>query len=123
MGCDMCGKESELFRVSIENSRMNVCKDCSAYGEILEKVDVNREYVKPARFVRPEEPVEFVVGDYSEKIRKARERMGLSHKDFAQRLREKESVIHKIECGGIVPELIMAKKIERICGIKLLDIE
>lgn len=123
MGCEMCGKETELFLVSIENTRLNVCKDCSSFGKIIEKV-VQEEVEKPVKiFKSNRKDLEFVVPDYSVRIRNARGKMDLSQKDFAQKLNERESIIHKLESGGIVPELSLAKKIERFCSIKLIDIE
>ena len=47
--------------------------------------------------------------------------IGLSQKDFASRINEKESMIHKIETGAFEPPLDLAKKLEKILGIKLVE--
>ena len=47
--------------------------------------------------------------------------MGLSQKDFALRINEKESVIHKIETGSYEPPSHLVKKLEKILDIKLVE--
>jgi len=61
------------------------------------------------------------VEDYNIRIRKARENLGLTRELLAQELGEKESVIRRIEEGRLVPTIDMARKLERILKIKLLE--
>ena len=61
------------------------------------------------------------VPDYDQIIRKAREKRGLSQKDFANKLNEKESIVQKMETKTFKPSIKMAEKLQRILGIKLIE--
>ncbi|MET1101990.1 MAG: multiprotein bridging factor aMBF1 [Pyrodictiaceae archaeon] len=62
-----------------------------------------------------------VVSDYAERVRKARERLGWSQKMLAERVRESENVIRRIELGKLKPTIDLARRLERVLGIKLLE--
>jgi putative transcription factor len=47
--------------------------------------------------------------------------MGLSHKEFAARLNEKESIIHKLETGSFEPPIELARKLEKLLRISLVQ--
>ncbi len=62
-----------------------------------------------------------VVDDYAERIRRARERLGWSRKVLAEKVRVSENVIRRIEDGSLVPPIDLARKLEKVLGIKLLE--
>ena len=62
-----------------------------------------------------------IVEDYAELIRSAREALGMSRDMLAKILGVKESVIRRIEEGQLMPDLELARKIERILKIKLIQ--
>jgi putative transcription factor len=62
-----------------------------------------------------------IVDDYSERIRHAREAKGLSQKDLALQMKERELLIKKIEKGELIPEDAVRKKLEKALGIWLLE--
>ncbi len=62
-----------------------------------------------------------VVEDYAERVRRARERLGLSQKELAQRVKVGENVIRRIESGSLVPPVDLAMRLERVLGVKLLE--
>ena len=123
MQCEMCGENNATAEAVVENTRMNVCNECAKFGKVLrqiaEKVE-KAEKEKPVH-ARQKEPevIETLVPDFGQKIRKAREKLGMSQKDFAAKLSEKESVVHKLETGAMHLSLENARKIERILNIKL----
>ena len=124
MQCNMCGKEEILYTTLIEGVEINVCKECSKYGEVLRKVKaiVSKKKKKKAEEEMPEiETLQLITDDYSEKIRKKREQMGMKQKEFAKLVSEKESVIHKLETGIFEPSMELARKLERILKIRLID--
>ena len=63
-----------------------------------------------------------IVEDYGLRIRNARMERGLSQKDLAMELKEKELLIKKIEKGDLIPEDTLRIKLERALQIRLLDI-
>jgi len=60
-----------------------------------------------------------LVGDFGQRVRQAREGLGLSHEDLGRKIREKVSVIRKIESGKMVPDLVLAEKLEHALKITL----
>jgi putative transcription factor len=62
-----------------------------------------------------------VVDDYAERVRRARQRLGLTQKELAQRVKVSENVIKRIEAGTLVPTIDLARRLERVLGVKLLE--
>ena len=62
-----------------------------------------------------------VVDDYSSRVRRARERLGYTQRDLARKAKIAESVIRRIELGELVPSIDLARKLEKVLGIKLLE--
>jgi len=62
-----------------------------------------------------------VVEDYAVRVRRAREKLGLSQKELAQRVKVGENVIKRIEAGTLVPPIDLARRLERVLGVKLLE--
>jgi len=120
--CVLCGKETrELVKVEIEGAEIEVCKDCAVAGKF--KVKEQKEVYKPIKrkfFLPVPEELEFIP-DYGRIIKKAREAKGLSRKEFAKIIAEKESMIKRIEEEKAMPYEKLREKIEKILGIKLLQ--
>ncbi len=53
-------------------------------------------------------------------IRRAREKLGISQKDFGRMISERASFLQKIETGKTVPDQTLTKKLESALKIKLL---
>ncbi|WP_336022944.1 multiprotein bridging factor aMBF1 [Halobellus salinisoli] len=62
-----------------------------------------------------------VAADYDQRIREAREGLGLSQEDLAKSLNEKASLIRKLERGDILPSDDVQKKLERKLEISLVE--
>ncbi len=123
MNCDLCGKETELFRALVEGTELTVCSGCSKYGKITGKVKAPppEQKTQEKKKAEAEEPIDAVVGNFGELIKKKREDLGLNQSDFAKRIAEKESILHKLETGGIKPTLDRARELERLLGLKLVE--
>ncbi len=122
----MCGSEKELFKTLIEESELNVCKECSKYGKIIsavKKPEIEKKQKKEYRVLTfpNKEIIQIIVSDYAEKIKKKREQFGLKQEDFAKKINEKESLIHKIETGHFEPSITLARKIEKFLKITLVQ--
>jgi len=62
-----------------------------------------------------------VVPDFAERVRSARERLGWTQRMLAQKARVSENVIRRIEAGTLTPSIDLARRLEKILGIKLLE--
>ena len=126
MNCEMCGKKTDLFKAIIEGIQIKVCSTCGKFGRVIKQVNPleNKKKEKVEKISKEEESSEIIqtISDnYSEKVKKARELIGLKQEELAKKLSEKESVIHKIETGHYEPNLILAKKLERFLKISLIE--
>ena len=135
MQCEICGAEiqEEAIKVTIDGSELNVCGRCSHYGApVRSRTPVSRKNApiiarkivgrapRPRRDPFKELNDELVEG-YEEIIKHARESRGWSHQQLAEKIKEKESLIKKIERGEIIPEDSVRKKIERALKIDLTE--
>ncbi|MCP1661951.1 MAG: TIGR00270 family protein [Methanocalculus sp. MSAO_Arc1] len=138
--CEACGQliKGRSKTVRIEGSQpMTVCDRCARLGTEVQapasprpapgKVSsgTSRQAPMPAR--RKRDVFDFIGGDivedYPERIREARLAKGMSQKDLALELKEKEHLIKKIENGDLIPEDAVRKKIEAALGIRLVEAE
>jgi len=61
-----------------------------------------------------------IAEDYAVRVRRERMKMGLTQGELAQRVKEKLSVIQKIETGRITPDTRLCRALEHELRIKLL---
>jgi len=66
------------------------------------------------------EQMEFIE-DYGAQIRKARQRLGLSEKDLAMKMQEKETVVKKLEKEDLVPDEKLIKKLKQHLGLDVVE--
>lgn len=127
INCDLCGKADEsLYKALIEDVELNACSKCSKFGKVLGQIKkpITSKIKQPKKQITTlpeEEKIELLVENYSEIIKKRREALHLTQKEFAKKINEKESIIHKIEIGSLVPPLELARKLEKFLGIKLIE--
>ncbi|MHB8164077.1 MAG: multiprotein bridging factor aMBF1 [Methanoregula sp.] len=141
MQCEMCG---ETIRgtpklVRVEGAELSVCMKCEKFGTEVQQV---RRTGLPSPARAPTKPglpksgapapvwhkrdmFDFmegeVVEDYAVRIRNARMEKGLSQKDLAMQMKEKEHLIKKIENAELIPEDDVRKKLEKVLSIRLID--
>lgn len=117
----------------IEGAELDVCGQCAKYGTEVQKQNkpaprkggpVVRTVPAPGRKQR--DVLDLMEGelvdDYGERIRRARMERGLSQKDLAMDLKEKELLIKKIEKQDLIPEEDVRRKLEKALGIRLIDV-
>lgn len=123
MRCEICGKKiiGEPIKTKIESSIMNTCNECAKFGKVQREPPKPRRQKPLKRSPRIREPVEEVIEEYNYVIREAREKKGWSREDLAEKIYEKASVISRIETGKMIPDIRLAKKLERIFNIKLIE--
>ncbi|MDD3042813.1 MAG: multiprotein bridging factor aMBF1 [Methanosarcinaceae archaeon] len=134
MQCEICGAEihGTPITVTIDNSELQVCPRCAQYGKPVDKrTPVSRKISPVARAVqmpvkKPQKNFfeilqDGLVDNYEQIIRDAREARDWSQEELAEQIKEKASLIRKIERADIVPEDSVRKKIERTLNIKLVE--
>ncbi len=119
----MCGKETGLFKAVVEGTELKVCKECASFGKVIKSVKpvVIPKRENEVKVEKGPEIIQIISPDYSNKVKKAREALGLKQEEFAKKISEKESVVHKIETGNYKPNLVLAQKLERFLKIKLVE--
>ena len=119
MDCEICGKDSsDLFLISVEGTRLTVCRGCSHCGTFISEV---KEQTYDTVKVREEAPEIDFIENYAELIRENRTKAGLSQEELAKKLNESLNVIKKIEKGSMTPTEKLAVKFEKLFKIKLFQ--
>ncbi|MBD3361495.1 TIGR00270 family protein [Candidatus Woesearchaeota archaeon] len=124
MNCEMCGKEGELFKTIIEGTELIVCSSCAKHGKVLKSlrpiIEKKKEEKKIIKEKKPE-ITEKLISDYGRKIRKARVKKDMTQEKFARQLNIKESLLTKIENSSFKPSIPLARKLEKLLKIKLVE--
>ena len=127
--CDLCGREvMDYYEAIIEGSLLNVCSNCSKFGNIVnvkklnkvkdeKKTKISSDLKKKAK----ELFTESIVEDYNFRIKHARENKGLKQEELSRAINVKESVIHSIESKKLEPSINIAKKLENFLNIILIE--
>lgn len=134
--CEICGRECHSTReIALEGAHLHACSRCAELGKPVQQkkkpgfgppTELRRRPVHIPREVRPgpsrEPRRELVpVEDFTRLIRKAREQRGMAQKDVARALNERTSVITKVESGKMAPTISLARKLERLFKLTLLE--
>ena len=135
MRCEVCGQKirTDPIRAEIEGAKLTVCVECSKHGRIITHEEANiaskptgssskpgpMKVFKKKIAARVELTQEMVEG-YGSQIRKAREKLGLSHEDLGKKINEKASVLRKLETSKMAPNDMLVTKLEHVLKIKLL---
>ena len=122
--CDLCGApiRGKGHTVVYEGGVVTVCDSCYAriakyakpYRE--EKVQVKQKVQQKSR----EEKELMVIDDYAMVIKNARERLKMTQKELADKLRVSENIIKRFESNKLKPTIEQAKALERILGVRLV---
>jgi putative transcription factor len=131
--CPICGGKiwGGGEKVLIEGAKIRVCQSCAQHGKKIrtksrpssrtrKKYKRKSSSKKSTTHKRDRAPEVVVVDDYNKRIRRARESRNLTQEKFAKNLKEKESLIRRIENKKTKPTIKLAKKIEHTYGITLL---
>jgi len=130
LNCEVCGQRilGKSIRVIIEGAKLVVCSDCGKLGkETWEpprpRAVIARPMVKPKPRPQdlPREVAEYEVPeDSAKRVRAAREKLNLTQEELAKRVKERLSIIQKIESGKIIPDMKLSRFLEHVLRVKLL---
>lgn len=136
MQCEMCGAEGKgpLKRIRIEGTELLVCNACAKYGTEVQGSSRTpaAQVVRSSGIAGTKPPVQRsrdlfdrmggdLVEDYADRIRDARMKLGMTQKDLALSMMERELLVKKLEKGELIPEDEVRKKLEKTLNINLLD--
>ncbi len=128
--CELCGREIRglAYKVIVDRAELIVCPSCARGRHVVETIDFSRPYrgrrkmPQIRRRPRRSEVIEEVVEDYAKIIREARQKMGLTRDVLATMVGEKESTIRRIEAGKLQPTITLARKLEKVLKVKLVEV-
>ena len=136
MVCEMCGKDITFCKkVVIEGVLLEVCTECAKFGTEADKRQTTETGPKPIvkqrlerrekRFtpkdVYSEAVSEELVEDFAARVRNARSKKGMTQKELAMKLNEKQTIISKIESGSMRPDEKLIRKLQKELGIVLKE--
>jgi len=149
--CEMCGSERpSLTTVKVEGAELELCDDCKEFGTEVRTESSSSQSTKYSTSSSSKssgssgsssasssgggsssgstrrrrdmfDDMDEIASDYDQRIREAREGLGLSQEDLAQSLNEKASLIRKLERGDILPSDDVRKKLERKLELSLVE--
>jgi putative transcription factor len=85
----------------------------------LSQLNIRKNAPRAPELPKGMEDVE-ILDDYAARVRKGRMKLGLSQEDLANRVKEKLSLIQKIETGKMTPSLRLCRELEHELRVKLL---
>ena len=137
MLCEMCGSEVPRTKlVMVEGAAVNVCQRCEKFaaseavktkdGEVVlpgvaERLDT-RERRRKERDIYETPGEKELALDYSERIRVARQKMGMNQEELGRTINEKKGVIVNLENGSMTPNDKLAAKLEKTLRISLREV-
>ncbi|WP_049984916.1 multiprotein bridging factor aMBF1 [Halobellus rufus] len=149
--CEMCGSERpSLTTVKVEGAELELCDDCKEFGTEVRTESSSSQSTKYSTSSSSKssgssggstasssgggssggstrrrrdmfDDMDEIASDYDQRIREAREGLGLSQEELAGSLNEKASLIRKLERGDILPSDDVRKKLERKLEISLVE--
>ncbi len=115
MECEICGAGADR-KAEIEGILLNVCKDCAGFGK--EIIRQEPRILNPLKM--PDGMQQVLINDFQLAIKATRIRKQISQEQLAFAIKEKLSLVKRIE-DGWSPPLQIARKIEKFLGVKLLE--
>jgi putative transcription factor len=125
--CEICG--TQIFdhgeNIYVEGNLRRGCKSCSKRGKPSKSQPETQR--KPAMRPKKTERLDritfddssILVNNFFEVIRNSRMANGLSHEQLGLLIKERASLLRKIESGSLKPDEVLSKKLERFFRINL----
>jgi putative transcription factor len=132
--CEMCGADALTTLVEIDHVELYACQKCAKFGKPVikrPKSTVQRyakhtksSQVKSKPIVKKPPRKDFLhdkilIDGYGSIIQEARRERGLGRAEFAKLLKEKETLLGRIEMEKVIPTDRIVAKIERELSIDL----
>ncbi|MBU4031504.1 MAG: TIGR00270 family protein [Candidatus Thermoplasmatota archaeon] len=137
MICEMCGTEVPRTKlVMVEGAAVGVCQRCEKFAsspavktkdgavvlpDVAERLDTREKRRKERDIYEPTGEKELAV-DYSQRIRVARQKLGMNQEELGRLINEKKGVIVNIENGTMIPNDKLIGTLERTLKISLREV-
>jgi putative transcription factor len=124
--CEVCGSQIKTApsTVEIDGAILRVCQSCSKRGRpvsvqprIQRGPPMHMAPMAPRREVEPELEVD---PEYTQIVRQAREKLGLTQEALGMKINVKPSVISHVETGKMKPDIILARTLMHFLKVNLL---
>ncbi len=123
--CEMCGMpiKGKPYKAIVDGAEMILCQRC--YNKLIKSGRATPVYER--KVVQVKKKVERFEGQlelqegFGEIIKKGRESRGWTQQTLAQKLRISESMLKKIEQEKMKPSINLAKKIEQLLKVRILQ--
>jgi putative transcription factor len=122
--CELCSGPLTLGKekIIVDGAVLSVCRKCSKRGKPVASDEVRRLVSKTMK--KSKNQIGFsdktvLEEDYAEIIRHARTDRGLTHEQLGSNIKEKSTLLRRLETGSLKPDETLARKLERFLGIKL----
>jgi len=124
--CEICGRNivSKAYLIRMGRAEYIACKACAErHGKIVRVIELGRSVKKTTvkKYIPRSTTEVEVVEDYAERVRRAREELGYTRELLARLIGERESTIRRIENGTFTPPLDLARRLEKVLKIKLIE--
>jgi putative transcription factor len=125
--CEICGTQILEYgeKVYVEGNLITVCKTCSKRGKPLKnQQEIQRKPAMRPKKIEKLDRITFddsaiLINNFSEVIRNSRMANGLTHEQLGLLIKERVSLLRKIESGTLKPDEGLSKKLERFFRINL----
>lgn len=114
--------------INVEGNFIRVCKSCSKRGKPSKsQPEIQRKpTMRPKRIERLDRITfndsSILINNFSEVIRNSRMANGLSHEQLGLLIKERASLLRKIESGSLKPDEVLSRKLERFFRINLYTV-
>ena len=125
--CEICGTRILEYgeKVYVEGNLITVCKTCSKRGKPLKnQQEIQRKPAMRPKKIEKLDKITFddsavLINNFSEVIRNSRMANGLTHEQLGLLIKERVSLLRKIESGTLKPDEGLSRKLERFFRINL----
>jgi putative transcription factor len=125
--CEICGTQilDNGEKVYVEGNLITVCKTCSKRGKPLKnQQEIQRKPAMRPKKIEKLDKITFddpaiLIDNFSEVIRNSRMSSGLTHEQLGLLIKERVTLLRKIESGTLKPDEGLSRKLERFFRINL----
>ena len=121
--CEVCGSQIKTApsSVEIDGAILRVCQSCSKRGRPVTVQPRIQRGPAPHLMPRGEAEPELVVDpEYTQIVRQAREKLGLTQEALGRMINVKSSVISHVESGTMKPDMVLARTLMHFLKVNLL---